>query len=349
MINKNHVFLFSIITVLISVSGCSKKANVSESRSKEVIVYTYDSFAGEWGPGGEIARLFNAKTGLTAAFVDCGDGVQVLSRAILEKDNVQADVILGIDNNDSRKALSEGILESYKPQNAEELIPEELRASLCDDWELVPYDYSPFAMIFDTQSNVTEPASLDDLTNPEYAKKIILMDPRTSTPGLGFVSWTKSVKGEAVLDYWRALKPNILTMAPGWSSGYGLFTNGEAPLVISYTSSAAYHVEYDNTDRYKALIFDEGHVMQIEGAGVLKNAPNKAGAQAFMDFLISEEAQDALPLTQWMYPANKNVTLPESYQKGSPIPTKILDSPKTVEEESALQKTVSEIMSLLAE
>lgn len=349
MINKNHVFLFSIITVFISVSGCSKKENVSESRSKEVIVYTYDSFAGEWGPGGEIARLFNEKTGLTATFVDCGDGVQVLSRAILEKDNVQADVILGIDNNDSRKALSEGILESYKPQNAEELIPEELRASLCDGWELVPYDYSPFAMIFDTQSNVAEPASLDDLTNPEYAKKIILMDPRTSTPGLGFVSWTKAVKGEAVLDYWRALKPNILTMAPGWSSGYGLFTNGEAPLVISYTTSAAYHVEYDNTDRYKALIFDEGHVMQVEGAGVLKNAPNKAGAQAFMDFLISEEAQDALPLTQWMYPANKNVTLPESYQKGSPIPTKILDSPKTVEEESALQKTVSEIMSLLAE
>jgi thiamine transport system substrate-binding protein len=152
------------------------------------------------------------------------------------------------------------------------------------------------------------------------------MDPRTSTPGLGFAAWTVAVFGDKVNDYWKALKPNILTMAPGWSAGYGLFTSGEAPLVISYTTSPAYHVEYDKTDRYQALIFDEGHPMQVEGAGILKGAPNEAGAKKFMDFFITEEAQNTLPLTQWMYPANKNVVLPDSYKQAARVPAKTVSA-----------------------
>ncbi len=320
--------------------GCSKKS--SSSRQNEVVVYTYDSFISEWGPGPEIEKAFEEKTGLNLEFVDCGDGVQVLSRAVLEKNNVQADVILGIDNNTIDKARKENILISYKAKDAEKVIPESVAAELGNDWILTPYDYSHFAMIYDTKSNVPCPKSLDELLNPVYEKKIILMDPRTSTPGLGFVSWTVAVYKDNVLDYWKSLKPNILTMAPGWSSGYGLFKAGEAPLVISYTTSPASHVEYDHTDRYVAAVFEQGHVMQVEGAGILKNAPNKKGACEFLDFLISEDAQKLIPLTQWMNPANKNVELPESYKIAAPIPS------KTLKTDSALTSSyVDKIMSVL--
>ncbi len=99
-----------------------------------------------------------------------------------------------------------------------------------------------------------------------------------------------------------------------------MFSNGEAPLCVSYTTSPAYNVEYDNDYRFQAVVFEEGHVQQVEGYGLLKNAPNKKGAKAFMDFMISKTAQEALPLTQWMYPANSQVTVPESYNKAAPIP-----------------------------
>ena len=333
------IITFSIIGLTV-FSGCSKKT--SDARSKEVVVYTYDSFVNEWGPGAEIQEKFQKKTGYNVTWVDCGDGVQVLSRAILEKNNVQADIILGLDNNIAKKAYDADILTSYKPADAEKLIDKDVIAQLGDKWLLTPYDYSHFAMIYDTQSNVPCPKSLEDLTNPVYQKKIILMDPRTSTPGLGFVAWTVAVYGDKVLDYWKALKPNILTMAPGWSSGYGLFKKGEAPLVISYTTSPASHVEYDNTDRYIAAIFEQGHTMQVEGAGILKNAPNKKGAQAFMDFLISTEAQEVLPLTQWMNPVNKTVNLPESYKVAAPIPAKTLSANPDVTD-----KAVEEIMKIL--
>lgn len=321
MFKSSHLkFVLLTIVGLAALTGCSKKSPADAERAKEVIVYTYDSFVSEWGPGPEIEELFEKKTGLNLTFVDCGDGVQLLSRAVLEKNNVTADVILGLDNNIAKKARNEGILSSYKPADAEKVIPENIRSQLGDDWTLTPYDYSHFAMIYDTQSEVPCPQSLEDLTKDIYKKKIILMDPRTSTPGLGFVAWTLAVYQDKVEDYWKALKPNILTMTSGWSSGYGLFKKGEAPLVISYTTSPASHVEYDNTDRYIAPIFAQGHSIQVEGAGILKNAPNRKGAEAFMDFLISTEAQATLPLTQWMYPANKNVELPESYKKAAPVP-----------------------------
>lgn len=344
--SKSSLFksLFFVFSGLMLLNGCSKKSPVSAERLNEVVVYTYDSFVSEWGPASELEKLFEAKTGLNLSFVDCGDGIQLLSRAVLEKDNVQADVILGLDNNIVKKAADNDILEAYEPAGAADVIPADVLAQLGGDWKLTPYDYSHFAFVYDTKSSVPCPSSLDDLLKPEYEKKIILMDPRTSTPGLGFLTWTVAVYGDKTADYWKALKPNILTMATGWSAGYGLFKKGEAPLVISYTTSPASHIEYDKTDRYIAPVFAQGHAVQVEGAGILKDAPNPEGAKLFMDFLISDEAQAVLPLTQWMYPANKNTVLPESYTKGAPVPEVTLSA-----DPDAVQQKVDEIMKILSE
>jgi len=244
--------------------------------------------------------------------------------------------LLGLDNNQVKTVKVHKILQPYKPARADSLIPAD--TVMDSDWQLIPYDWSCFALIYDTRSAIPAPESLSDLTNSIYAKKLILMDPRTSTPGLGFAAWTRAVFGEKYLDYWKSLKPNILTMAPGWDAGYGLFTAGEAPLVISYTTSPAYHAEYDKTDRYRALIFDEGHIMQIEGAGLVNGAPNEKGGKAFLDFLIGEKAQSVLPLTQWMYPVNQQVILPDCY-KAAPKASKTLPSDSAEAEKIAAEIT----------
>lgn len=314
--NRHHTFIFYSTLFLLVCStlyGC-KKNNAGRERLSQLIVYTYDSFSGEWGAGPEIARLFEEKTGIKVVYTDCGDGVQILSKAILEKKNPYADVVVGLDNNLAQKAEESGVLEKYKPSDVSSL-EDGLEEQLGGNWILTPYDYSPFAIIWDSSSGVPAPQSLEDLTKEIYRKKLILMDPRTSTPGLGFETWVKKVYGDKSDDYLKRLQQSILTVAPGWSAGYGMFTKGEAPLVISYTTSAAYHIEYGEGDFRKALEFTDGHILQIEGAGVIKNCKNPDAAKKFIDFLISEEAQNVMPLTQWMYPANKNVKLPESYSK----------------------------------
>lgn len=340
---KNRLFLPILFFCLISLSCTRTNAGRENdtgrhakngARQNEVVVYAYDSFVAEWGAGPEIASLFEAETGYTLTLISCGDAAQVLSRAILEKSAPNADVLLGIDNFLYRAAVDADVLASYKPQNAATLIPESARFEK-DTWLLTPFDMSSFVLMFDTESGLSAPQSLLDLTRPEYAKKIILMDPRTSSLGLGFAFWTASVFGDSLSEYWAALKPNLLTVASSWSTGYGLFTSGESPLALSYVTSEAYHVECDGTDRYKALMFSDGHPVQIEGMGVVKGAANTEGAQAFIDFMIGEKAQSLLPQTQWMYPVNAAATLPSSFA--------VLSKPAPIEADSELLQNLTDV------
>jgi thiamine transport system substrate-binding protein len=149
------------------------------------------------------------------------------------------------------------------------------------------------------------------------------MDPRTSSPGLGFMLWTISEFGDDFAEYWKELMPSVLTITDGWDSGYGLFTEGEAPMVLSYTTSPAYHAEYEDSDRYKSAIFPDGHYMQIEGISIVKNARHREAAEFFIDFLIEEKSQNEIPLTNWMYPVRTDLPLPESFDL-APKPAKSL-------------------------
>ena len=336
---KTRLFTFILLFFIVFSANAMGTAD-SGNRQNEVVIYTYDSFISEWGPAPVLSKLFEESTGLSCTFVNVGDGAQILAKVALEKDAPQADLILGIDNNQINLARKTNVLEPYKPVNAEKNISQDLL--LTNDWLVTPFDWSYFAIIYDSESNITIPSSLEDLTNPIYKNKIILMDPRTSTPGLGFVAWTVAVFGDDYLDYWKKLKNNILTMAPSWSTGYGLFTSGEAPFVISYTTSPAYHVEYNEGNRFKAIIFEQGHTRQIEGAALVKNAQNPEGAKQFLDFLVSLQAQEKIPLTQWMYPVNNSVKLPESYAV-APLATKTLSV-----DNDKLEQAVDAVMSLLA-
>ena len=309
----------------------------TEPAEKHIVVYTYDSFASEWGPGAEIAQRFKEETGYTVQYVIFEDSGAMLSKAIAEKNSPRADVLLGINAFLVDKTRNADVLEPYASAQLKNAVPQQVMMTA--DHLLTPFDWGYFAIMYDTQSKVPAPQSLADLTKPEYAKSLVIMDPRTSAPGLGFAAWTKAVYGNDYLSYWKRLAPSILTMSHSWSSGYGLFTAGEAPLAVSYTTSMAYHIRYDKTDRYQALVFDEGNMIALEGMGVVKNAPHKAGAQAFIDFMLTEKAQAALPETQWMYPANSKTPLPESF-KTVPMPKKTLNMSGT-EAEAAVDAIIS--------
>lgn len=304
---KKMLLLFAFSLAVSSVFTLGKK---EEKSAKEVTVWTYDSFNSEWGPGPEISKRFLEKTGVTVKWATLGDAGAVLSRLLLEGKKADADIILGIDQNYAERALNSGLLEAYKPAGAEKIPPELLADS---KFRLIPYDYGHFAVIYDSEKIKNPPQSLEDLTAPAYEKKLILMDPRTSSPGFGFLIWTKAVYGDGWKDYWKRLSPSILTIAEGWDTGYGLFTAGEAPLVLSYVTSPGYHIEYEGSDRYKAALFKEGHPMQIEVAGLLAQAKNKENAKKFLDFMLTPDFQDIIPLTNWMYPVI-DIPLPASFQ-----------------------------------
>ncbi|BCS97253.1 thiamine ABC transporter substrate-binding protein [Desulfoluna limicola] len=277
---------------------------------EKLVVYTYDSFASEWGLAPKVIPAFEEMSGIKVELISVGSSGQVLQRAMLEKENPKADVVIGIDNNLLAKAKKAGVLSPYRSKGLDN-VPEALRFD--PEYQVTPFDYGYFAMIYDSEIIKNPPKSLEDLTSDAYKKSVILMDPRTSGPGLGFLLWTVSAYGDDFADYWKRLTPSILTITDSWSSGYGLFTNGEAPIVLSYSSSPVYHVAFEKSDRYKAAAFEGGHYMQIEGAGIVKGAPHRKAAEAFIDFMLSDTFQKEIPLTNIMFPTNSATSLPESF------------------------------------
>jgi thiamine transport system substrate-binding protein len=314
-----------VVTLLATLAAATAPLAAAPKPEEEqgLVIYAYDSFVSEWGPAGKVIPGFEAKTGVKVTVISAGDAGQVLNRAILEKADPRADLIVGIDNSLLARALEEKILEPYRSPNLG-LVPRELQFD--PTHSVTPMDYGYFAVVYDSRKLAEAPASLEDLASPRFRGKLLLEDPRTSSPGLGFLLWTIAVYGEGWPEYWRRLAPNVLTVTDGWDAAYGMFTSGEAPLVLSYTTSPAYHLENEQSERYLAALFPEGHYLQVEGVGLLKGAKHPALGRAFIDYLLTEGFQRELPLTNWMYPVNPAVRLPDSFRL-APRPAKSLSLP----------------------
>lgn len=280
--------------------------------SKDTLtVYTYESFASDYGPGPSIKASFEKNCDCEIKWVTLGDGVALLNRLKLEGKNSKADVVLGLDTNLTDEARELGVFGAHGVDVNLVKVP-----GGWTDTEFLPFDYGHFAVVYDSEKIKVPPASLEELVNGDPSQKIILEDPRASTPGLGFLLWVKSVYGDKAGEAWKKLAPRILTTAPGWSEAYALFIKGEAPMVFSYVTSPAYHMIEEKTSRYKAAAFSEGHYLQIEVAGMIEASPHQALARKFLNFMISPEFQNEIPTKNWMMPAgDTSVPLPEAFNQ----------------------------------
>ena len=272
--------------------------SVLPAQAADLTVYTYDSFTAEWGPGPIVEKAFEAECGCDVAFVSVADGVALLNRLKLEGGKSPADIVLGLDNNLTWEAAQTGLFVPHGVATGALDIP-----GGWSDATFLPYDYGYFAVVYDAETVANPPKSLKELVEGDPSAKIAIQDPRTSTPGLGLLLWVKAVYGDKAADAWEGLKRRVLTVTPGWSEAYGLLTSGEAPMVLSYSTSPAYHRIADGTDRYRAAEFAEGHYLQVEVAGMTRKGADNPLAARFMAFMVSPGFQDAVPETQWMFPA----------------------------------------------
>ncbi len=275
-------------------------------------VYTHPSFAAEWGPGPAVKQAFEEQCDCALNYTVLESGGDILQRLRLEGSSTSADVVLGLDTATMEAARQTGLLAPHTLTLNNLALPV--------DWQddtFVPYDWGYFAFVYDTELLPEPPASLEELVNAPDDLKIIIQDPRTSTPGLGLLLWMHTVYGDDAHAKWQQLSGKVLATTQSWSDGYfSLFMNGEAPMILSYSTSPAYHMAVDNTDRYQAARFEEGHYLQVEVAALVKSSKNQALGREFMEFMLSPAFQRHIPLKNVMYPAiDLGDELPEVFDR----------------------------------
>ncbi len=271
----------------------------------ELTVYTYDSFVSDWGPGPAVEAAFEETCGCDLIFVGAGDGAALLARLKLEGARSEADIVLGLDTNLTAAAAETGL---FAPHQVSANF--DLPIAWTDPY-FVPFDWGYFAFVHN--ADLEAPRNFQDLAQSDLS--IVIQDPRSSTPGLGLLMWVKTAYGEDAPAIWEGLSDNIVTVTKGWSEAYGLFLEGEADMVLSYTTSPAYHLIAEEDASKTAAAFDEGHYMQIEVAGKLASSDQPDLADQFLAFMVSDAFQSVIPTTNWMYPAvTPAAGLPEGFE-----------------------------------
>ena len=281
-------------------AGFLAVASMAAAETPVLNVLTYDSFVAEWGPGPAVEKAFEATCACDLVFTAAGDGAALLARIKLEGAATDADVVLGLDTNLTASATASGLFAPHGQTPANDL------PVAYTDPLFLPYDWGYFAFVYDKTKLATPPTSFEALAKSNL--KILIQDPRASTPGLGLLMWVKAAYGDKSAAIWAGLADNIVTVTPGWSESYGMFLEGEADMVLSYTTSPAYHLIAEKDDTKAAAAFDEGHYLQIEVAGKLAASDQPALADQFLAFMGSDAFQTLIPETNWMYPAKTPAT-----------------------------------------
>ena len=280
-------------------------------KAEKLTIYTYDSFVSEWGPGPLIEKQFEETYQIDLELVAVDSASTLLNKVILEGSNTKADIVLGLDMNLFDSAKESNLFDKHLLTNLNN------KLNIPISWEselFVPYNFGYFAFVYNNKNLKNPPRSMDELINSTDAR-IVIQDPRTSTPGLGLLTWMKALYGNDAQSNWNKLNKKIIAVTKGWTVAYyNFFMAGEADIVLSYTSSPAAHIMFEENYDISASTFEEGNYLSIEFAGILKSSRNKKMANNFLNFMISDDFQSVIPSTNIMYPVT-NVELPEAYNK----------------------------------
>lgn len=290
-------------------------ATAAWAETPVLTVYAGDYFTSEWGPGPKIEAGFEEICGCDLQF-STGD---LMPRLLLEGKRTTADVVIGLTTDVTAKARATDLFAPHGQDNSALTLP-----IAWNDDTFLPFNYGHTAFIYDETRVATPPASFEDLLALPDDVKIVIQDPRTSISGLALVLWVQAVYGDEAGKVWEALAPNILTVTKDWSASYGLFTDGEAEMVLSYTTSPAYHMFAEEDFTKKAAIFPEGHYFMAETVGKVAATDVPELADAFLSYVMSTDFQTLIPTANWSLPS----ALPEDqWPEGwadLPLPEKVL-------------------------
>ncbi|HEX2403111.1 MAG TPA: thiamine ABC transporter substrate-binding protein [Acidimicrobiia bacterium] len=311
----------ALLVVMVAAVACSPDAAETPETLR---LMAHDSFAGSVNEG--TFAPFTEATGIEVETIAAGDAGSMVNQAALSKDNPLADVLFGVDDTFLSRALDEEIFAEHVSP-ALEVVGDEF---VPDTALVTPIDYGDVCINYDkswfTDAGTPVPSELDQLREPGYAGALTVEHPATSSPGLAFVLATIDEYGEgAWLEFWSDLEAGGVGVVPDWDTAYySDFTpyGGDSPMVVSYASSPPAEVIFatEPIDEAPTGVVEAGCYRQVEYAGILAGTDYPEAAGQLIDFMLSVEFQETVPLTWFVFPVNETAELPPEFVENTTIP-----------------------------
>jgi len=300
-------------------------ADAEPETPESLRLLSHDSFANEVTD--QTFAAFTEATGIEVEVIAGSDAGSMVNQAILSKDNPLADVIFGVDDTFLSRALEEGIFLDYESELSDQ-IPEDLFRGA--KGVATPIDYGDvcinYAKEWFESTGTPVPTTLDQLRDSIYAGTLTVEHPATSSPGLAFMLATIVEYGEeGWLDFWDDLKAGGVEVVPDWDTAYySEFVpyGGQSAMVVSYASSPPAEVIFatEPLDEAPTGVIEAGCYRQVEYAGILEGTAYPEAAGELVDFMLSVEFQESIPLTWFVFPANVDAGLPPEFIEHTTLP-----------------------------
>jgi len=240
----------------------------------------------------KLLDAFSQSTGIKTQMVFLSSG-PALSRIEAEKARPQADIWFGAPSENHILAKERGLTQAYVSQNAAAL-SEQFKDEQ-GFWHAIYTNPIAIGVRTDILQNrqVPVPTSWEDLKNPAYKGLVQMPSPQSSGTGYAVILTLVQERGEeAAFEYLNALNPNIQTYTQSGTAPSGALGVGETALAIQFTPG---FLKLADEGYPVSVVFPlEGVGYEVASLSILQGATNSDEAKQFVDWMTSQEGQQAL-------------------------------------------------------
>lgn len=255
---------------------------------------------------------FEEKTGVKVELFEGTTG-EILARLEAEKENPVADVVVLASWSDGLSLKEQGGLMSYEPENADKLY----EGWKDEDNMLFGTSASAVGVIYNTTLVDQLDADWSELAGEEYKDMLVIADPEKSGSCKDFLAgYMCSTKED-----WSAFEgmaSNGMTVPGANKAALEAVTTGEKAILVAGVDYNAYS-SIKKGEPLAIYYPASGTVINPRPAMILKSSKNADNAKAFVDYLLSEDAQK-LVAGAFLLPGRSDITC-DNRTNVSDIPT----------------------------
>jgi iron(III) transport system substrate-binding protein len=280
----------------ISLSACNAPTPPSSTTPTGQSLTLYS--ARHYDADTQVYEAFTEKTGIKINLIEAKAN-ELVERLKSEGANSPADVVITVDAGNLSEAKQAGVLQPIESTVLKQAIPENLRDK-DNHW----FGLTKRARVIIYNKDTVDPKKIqryEDLAAPNLGYKVLVRS-SNNVYNQSLVGSLLAANGPEATETWvkglaknfaRPPEGNDISQIKALASGLGDLSIANTYYLIRLAKSSK--AEDRAAAAKVGVIFpnqaDRGTHINISGAGVAKNAPHKAAAIQFLEYLTSPEAQ----------------------------------------------------------